>query len=153
MLILSLGTSPARFEAFEYACTQIPEEQALSVTIVPNEAVLATVLAQLKGDDVQMANSLLGGKGLCLYTDFGVAAEPKVGLLVLTPSADDATKIQAVAEAGIAELKRQMPPAFSAGIDTLKAAAAGANVQVSTDISHWSAIIKAVIAQQLAGHK
>jgi hypothetical protein len=134
--------SPERLEAFEYALSQVPDDQSISIMFVPDENVAAAATAGLKKEEAELATALLGGSGICLFTNFGIAADPGVKLLVLTPDAGGADKLQKVAEAFIGEMKKSVPPPFTAALDSLKAVAAGSNVQLSLGLADWSKVLK-----------
>jgi len=125
-------------EYFTHAFAQIGGKQAISVVIIANDDALKAAGENMKPPDAEMLNALLGGGGICLYTDLGIAADPKLQVMILAPDADGATKVQKAAETAIGALKKDMPPAVTAFANSLTAVAAGTNVQISINIQAFA---------------
>lgn len=136
----------ARGEAFADAFKQVAKDQAVTFVVVPDEDLAKLASANMKAEEAALLNAVLGGGGLCLFTDVGIAAKPQLRLVLLAEDADGAAEVHKAAEGLLAELKKDAPPPVKALLDTLKAAKAGDNVQISINLAEFAKAAKEMMA-------
>lgn len=136
-----------RAQAFSEAYSHLSKDASVSVVIVPDEDAVALAEASLKDakpEEAAMMKALLGATGFCLFTDFGVAAEPALKVLVLAADADGAVVLDKSAKGLIGILKKEAPPPLQSVLKSLQTVQAGSNVQLSIDIGDLVKAIKAM---------
>ena len=136
-------------QSFTNAFFEIADDQSISLVLVPDEAALATAeeaLKTAKPEDKDVLTALMKNDGVCIFSDFGVADEPALKILVLAPDAQSAVSLNKAADAGIAALKKDAPPELKGVLDNLKAVHAGTNVELSLGVADISKAVKALMA-------
>ncbi len=132
--------SKERADTFSVAHGEVAEDQLLSVVFVPDDSVTDTTKQNLKPEDAEVVNAIIGGGGVCLFSNFGVSDAPTLKLLVLAADAKGAEAINKAVETGLAALKKDAPPQLKTLLDGLKLAQAGTNVQATINIIEWAKI-------------
>ncbi len=135
-----------RASAFSEAYTHLAKDSSVSVVIVPDEEAVALADEKLKDADPKAGKplkALLAATGYCIFTEFGVAAEPALKILVLAADADGAVTLNKAATTLIDEGKKAAPPPVQAVLKSLVSVQVGANVQMSINIGD---LVKAVTA-------
>jgi len=141
--------SSERHKAFESAYTQLPAGQSFSVVLISDENAKEQATNTLRTDEAEMVGALMS-RGICLFSNVGVEEHPMLKMLVLTPDAAGATKLEKVATELIVEMKKKLPSPFERVLDYLKVSEAGSNVQVSMALPEWSKVARDVMAATAA---
>lgn len=135
-----------RGAAFGTAYEHLAKDSTVSIVIVPDEEAVELAeksLGDAKPEEAKMAKALLGATGFCIFTDFGVAADPALKVLVLAADADGAVVLDKAATGLINGFKKEAPPPLLPVLNSLVSAQVGANVQLSINISD---LVKAITA-------
>lgn len=135
-----------RAKAFSAAFEEVSNNQAVTIVVVPDEDAVKTINANLKPDQVELLSAILGGSGICLFTDFGIADAPNLKILIMAADVAGAEKLQKATEALLAAGSKDAPPPLKTLLDSLKGVQAGSNVQIAINIAEFG---KA--AKELAG--
>jgi hypothetical protein len=133
-----------RAETFSVAHGEVAEDQLLSIVVVPDENAQDAVKANLKPEEAEIARAILGGGGVCLFSNLGVADNPTIKVLVLAADAAGAESIRAAVDKLLKEAKNGAPPEFQKLLDGLKLDQAGTNVQFSIAVIEWAKVAKAI---------
>jgi len=135
-----------RARTFENAHGQVSEHQSISIVFVPDEGAIEAAKGKLKPEEAELVHALLEGDGICLFTDVGVSAEPSIKLLILSPDAAGAEKLQKTAQALIDQAKKEVPPPIAPIMDLLKLVQAGTNVQLAVSFPDLTKAAKDLMA-------
>jgi hypothetical protein len=133
-----------RADSFSVAHGEVAEDQLLSVVVVPDENAQDQVKANLKPEDAEIARAILGGGGVCLFSNLGVADNPTLKVLVLAADAAGAESIRNAVDKLLKEAKNGAPPEAQKLLDGLKLDQAGTNVQFSIALVEWAKVAKAI---------
>ena len=137
-----------RADTFSVAHGEVAEDQLLCIVVVPDATTLDAAKGSVKPEDAEVVAAILGGGGICLFSNFGVADAPTIKVLCLAADVKGAEAINKAIETGLATLKKDAPPQLKTLMDGLKLAQVGTNVQFTVSIVEW-----AKIAVELAGMK
>ena len=130
---------------FTDAFFEIGDDQSISIVFVPDENLVNTAQASLKSakpEDAEMANTLMKGKGLDVYTDFGIADKSVLKVLLLAADEKSAGALFKTADTVITEFKKSAPPAMKSMLDGLKTVQTDANVEISMGVQDLATVVK-----------
>ena len=133
-----------RAEAFSVAHGEVAEDQLLSLVVVPDENAQEAVKANLKPEEAEIVRAILGGGGVCLFSNLGVSENPTIKVLVLAADAAGAESIRNAVDKLLKEAKNGAPPEFQKLLEGLKLDQAGTNVQFSIAVVEWAKVAKAI---------
>lgn len=137
-----------RADTFSVAHGEVAEDQLLCIVVVPDATTLDTAKSSVKPEDAEVVGAILGGGGICFFSNFGVADAPTLKVLCLAADVKGAEAINKAIETGLAGVKKDAPPQLKGLLDGLKLAQVGTNVQFTVNIIEW-----AKIGVELAGLK
>lgn len=140
-----------RYTAFARAYTQLPKNNSFTVVLLAEELAAEMIRSNLKPQEADRVDALMGGNGVCLFSNIGVVEKPALKLLVLTPDAAGAEKLSKVASALIGDLKEKLPAMFANSLDSLKVVEAGSNVQINIALPAVSKAAKDVMGSVATG--
>lgn len=135
-----------RAEAFSGAFDEVSEDQAVTIVIVPDEDAVTTINKNLKPDQVELVKAILGGSGICLFTNFGIAEAPTLKTLIMAEDVKGAEKLNKATETLLAAASKDAPPPLKTLLDSLKAVQAGTNVQITINIAEFGKAVKELAA-------
>jgi hypothetical protein len=142
-----------RATTFGNAHSNVAAKSSLSAVFVPADSAVEAAKGQLKPEEAALVSAICEGDGICLFTDFAAAAEPSIKLLVLSPDAAGAEKLNKTAQAILDEVKKQIPPPMQPMMDVLKLVQAGSNVQLAVSFQDLSKVAKDLMAMAAQGGK